>query len=82
VAQGIHGRCRVRFGAHQVLIVDAADYSQTKDCDGRIPARSNCTMTVTFTPQTKGQLNSVLAFNSTASGMQVVTSITVKARGE
>jgi hypothetical protein len=64
------------------FIANAADYSQSNDCNGRISVRSSCTMTVTFTPQTQGQLNSVLSFSSNGTGSQAVTSITLRGRGE
>jgi hypothetical protein len=64
------------------FLSNAADYSQTNNCNGSIAPRSNCTMTVTFSPQTQGQLNSVLTFSSNGTGTQTVTSITLKGRGE
>jgi hypothetical protein len=64
------------------FLSNAADYTQTNNCDGSIAPRSNCTMTVTFAPQTQGQLNSVLTFSSNGTGTQIVTSITLKGRGE
>jgi hypothetical protein len=64
------------------FIANASDYSQTNDCNGRISARGSCTMTVTFTPQTQGQLNSVLSFSSNGSGTQAATSVTLRGRGQ
>jgi hypothetical protein len=64
------------------FLSNAADYSQTNDCNGSIAPRSNCTMTVTFTPQTQGQLNSVLTFSSNGTGKQATSSINLRGRGE
>jgi len=60
----------------------AADYSQTNTCGGSIAPRSSCRITVTFTPQTESQLNSVLTFSNTGTGVQATTSITVKGTGD
>jgi hypothetical protein len=68
----------------QITIVgnNAKNYSQTNNCGASIPARSDCMIRVTFTPEVQGQLNSVLTFSSTGTGTHAVTSITLKGRGE
>lgn len=62
--------------------VNAADYSQTNTCGGSIPPRSFCTMTVTFSPQAQGQLNSVLSFSTNGTGMQATSTVSLKGRGD
>jgi hypothetical protein len=76
------GTRTISVGQFKFVGYAAADYSQTNTCGGGIPARSNCTITVTFTPQTQGLLDSVLSFSTNGTGTQAVTSISLKGRGQ
>jgi len=47
---------------------DAGDFSQTNNCGTSVPARSSCTMKVTFQPTTKGSRSAKLSVSDDGGG--------------
>jgi hypothetical protein len=64
------------------FIENSGSYSQTNTCASGILPKSNCTITVTFTPQSQGLLDAVLSFSTNGTGTQAVSAINLKGRGE
>jgi hypothetical protein len=64
------------------FIENSGSYSQTNTCASGILPRSNCTISVTFTPQSQGLLDAVLSFSTNGTGTQAVSAINLKGRGE
>jgi len=57
-------------------IMITGDYSQTNTCGTSVPAGGNCTISVTFTPQTTGTLTGTLTINDNASNSPQTVSLT------
>ncbi len=47
---------------------DSTDFAETNTCGHSVPARSSCTITVTFTPTTTGQLNASVSISDNGGG--------------
>jgi hypothetical protein len=60
--------------------INSQEYTQTNDCS-IIPVRSSCTITITFTPQFQGLLDSVLSFVTNGTGMESTTTVALDGRG-
>ncbi len=72
----------ISVGQIKIIGGNGNNYSQTNTCGSGIPPRSNCTLTVTFTPQRQGQLNAALSFSTNGSGTQAVSTVSLRGRGE
>jgi len=72
----------ISVGRIKIIGGNGNNYSQTNTCGSGIPPRSNCTFTVTFTPQRQGQLNAALSFSTNGSGTQAVSTVSLRGRGE
>jgi len=47
-----------------IAIATSGDFAQTNTCDGSVPARKRCTISVTFTPTAVGARNGMLTVTS------------------
>jgi archaellum component FlaF (FlaF/FlaG flagellin family) len=56
-------------------------YSQVNDCASGIAPRGSCTITVTFTPGTKGQLNALLSFTTNGTGSESASTVFLRGGG-
>jgi archaellum component FlaF (FlaF/FlaG flagellin family) len=56
-------------------------YSQVNSCAAGIAPRGNCTITVTFTPETKGQLNALLSFMTNGTGSESASTVSLRGGG-
>ena len=55
---------------------DPGDFSQTSTCGSSVPASSQCTISVTFTPQASGTRTATLNVNDSASNLSQTVSLT------
>jgi hypothetical protein len=63
-----------------IVITTSPDFGQTNTCGGSVPARSSCTITVTFTPSIVGLEAGTLSVLNAATG-GLLQSITLSGRG-
>jgi Abnormal spindle-like microcephaly-assoc'd, ASPM-SPD-2-Hydin len=55
---------------------DPGDYSATNNCGGSVPAKSKCTISVTFTPQATGTRTATMNMNDSANTSPQTVSLT------
>lgn len=55
---------------------DPSDFGATNNCGGSVPAKSSCTVSVTFTPQAKGTRTATLNINDSANNSPQMVSLT------
>jgi len=55
------------------IIFSNADFSQTNDCAGQVPASGSCTVQIAFVPQAPGQRKGTMTINFNGATTQIVT---------
>ena len=55
---------------------DAGDFAETNTCDGSVPAKGKCTISVTFTPRATGTRNTTLAVSDSANNSPQTVAVT------
>ena len=55
---------------------NAGDFAETNTCDGSVPAKGKCTISVTFTPRATGTRNTTLAVSDSANNSPQTVAVT------